>query len=197
MRVTVRILSVAQVLISSYKLLDVAGCTSGFVDLERLAGQTVLLDLIESFQYLYPDITFTCNGSITSWSVLVHVGLFAGSNGFLYPNLQLWRKESDGVYTKVGNTTLSGSFPSDYDIYQLDSPLEFQAGDIFGIFQPPTDQSQFILVTHRRVGNSPTAQRIGAVGVVEPPYNRLNLTELDDETRRVHILISVSTGEYF
>ena len=42
--------------------------------------------------------------------------------------------ESEGIYTKVGNTTLSGySMNQDDDIYKylLDSPLEFQSGDIF------------------------------------------------------------------
>ena len=179
-----------------FLILDVAGCTSGFVDLERLVGQFVTSDLLNNFQYLYPDIKFTCNGSIKRWSVLVRRPN-GGSNRVLYPELQIWRKESEGVCTKVGNTTLSDNSTNEDNIneHKPDSPLEFQAEDIFGIFQPPTDQSRLRVYTHRRVGNSPTALRISAAGVVDT----LNLTELDNEmeTRRVHVLISVSTGEYF
>ena len=179
-------------------ILDIAGCTSGFADLEGVIGQSVRSNLLENFQYLYPDITFTCNGSITSWSVLVR----READSDLYPDLQLWREESEGIYTKVGNTTLSGdSMNQDDDIYEypLDSPLEFQAGDIFGIFQPPGDHSHLRVRTHRRMRNStsPAALRIHVRGSLEPPYDKMVLAELDTRVvgNRAHILISVSTGE--
>ena len=56
-----------------------------------------------------------------------------------YPDLQIWRSAGTNMFTKVGNSTLRVEGGSDsviYYEYNLTTPLNFQAGDVLGIFQP-------------------------------------------------------------
>ena len=85
-------------------------------------------------QRVFPNITFTCNGSITKWIV------GAGTGGGSSPpsELQIWRK-SGSDYTKVGSTQLTAlhSTTSGLNVYEyiLSSPLGFQEGDLLGVYQ--------------------------------------------------------------
>ena len=126
--------------------LCLAACTSGFIGLETLVGLTTFTRLIGNGQSIYPAINFTCDGSITSWTVLRR--RFTGSNDTLYPDLQVWRGEGGRAYTRVGNTTLSGGSDNEDDIYEymLDNPLKFQAGDVFGKFQPLESVSRLMII---------------------------------------------------
>ena len=84
-------------------------------------------------QRVFPDITFTCNGSITKWIVGAGTG-----GGFSPPSeLQIWRRSGQD-YTKVGSTQLTAQSPtSDPNVYEYipPSPLGFQEGDILGVYQ--------------------------------------------------------------
>ena len=92
-----------------------------------------------SVQAIVPDTTFTCNGSILSWTF----GARWEGNSETFTELQIWRSSGDGSYTKVGSTTImtEASATGLYQ-YPLSSPLPFQAGDILGYFQPATSTSQ-------------------------------------------------------
>ena len=121
-------------------------CTSGFMSLDRIEaavkgsrmsvdhvlGDLVLFPTLNE-QVIVPDINFTCNGSILSWTF----GAQLDNNSQAYTELQIWRSSGDGSYTKVGSTTFMLEEESSTQIYQstLTSPLPFQAGDILGFFQ--------------------------------------------------------------
>ena len=177
------------------------GCTSGFINLESLIGQSATLSFPLTGQNLYPSIKFTCNGSITGWTVLTF--LSTGNDDTLYPDLQVWRAEGGGAYTRVGNTTLSegiiqpgGSSRFFIREYPLETPLEFLTGDIFGIFQAPLTRSRLILSAHRRFGSTPTFIHIGTNDAVEPPNSTLNLNDVNSsDSSFAHVHISVSSGE--
>ena len=84
-------------------------------------------------QRVFPDITFTSNGSITKWIV------GAGTGGGSSPpsELQIWRR-SGSDYTKVGSTQLTAQSPtSNTNVYEYipSPPLGFQEGDILGVYQ--------------------------------------------------------------
>ena len=88
---------------------------------------------IRDRQRLFPNISFTCNGSITKWIV----GAETDMNGLLISELQIWRNTGGTSFTKANFSILSSSTPVSNNIveYTLNTPLEFQVGDILGVYQ--------------------------------------------------------------
>ena len=90
---------------------------------------------IEEEQRLFPDITFTCNGLITKWIVGAgDIDIGEQQN----TQVQIWRRGAGIEYSRVGATPLvlvGTSYPNVYE-YLLNPPLEFQEGDILGMYQP-------------------------------------------------------------
>lgn len=115
-----------------------SGCTEGFATLlhiDRLMDNTELITRHSQF-VLIPHIHFACNGTITKWIV----GAKWKGNIPSYAELQIWRKNlsSTNTYTMVGSTPLMVGVRNSSNVYeyQLDTPLHFQEGDIFGYFLP-------------------------------------------------------------
>ena len=85
-------------------------------------------------QRLFPDITFTCNGSITKWIVGAGTG-----NGSSPPSeLQIWRRSGQD-YIIVDSTLLTEENQNptnDPNVYEYipSSSLKFQEGDILGVY---------------------------------------------------------------
>ena len=112
-------------------------------------GGTVLL-ASGYVQGIFPEVNFTCSGTIQSWIF----GAREQSNGLLLPELQIWRPDGgDGSYAKVESISTNSTriTPVEEDqtgLYQypLSSPLYFQAGDILGCFQPAQTNSQWVLL---------------------------------------------------
>lgn len=152
-------------------------------------------------QSMYPKINFICNGSITVLYALAR--RFNGSDNMdRYPELQVWRKVGDENYTKVDNITLNGEninkheyeSINEHDIIELhhqDSPLDFQAGDIFGLFQPSPQRSQLRIYSQRQGG--PMSLYMGAMGDVVP-CSHLNYSSFD--VFNDYPLVSVTTGQW-
>ena len=113
-------------------------CTDGFPTPQELRQKALEVNINsvvvrDRQQRVFPDITFTCNGSITKWIV------GAGTGGGSSPpsELQIWRRIGQD-YTKVGSTQLTAQSPtSDPNVYEYipPSPLGFQEGDILGVYQ--------------------------------------------------------------
>ena len=82
--------------------IDVSG-SSGFINLESLIGQSVVTFPVKKYQSLYPEMTFTCDGTIYSWTVLARPLVV---KPMLFPELQLWREGTNGVLSKVDGITL-------------------------------------------------------------------------------------------
>ena len=144
-------------------------CTSGFISEEELT--TVLIGQ-RNQQRIIPDLRFDCDGEITKWIV----GAFWSNNAPLFPELQLWRQNSsrNGVYTKVGTTTLNATTSNSSRLYEfpVEPSLSFQTGDILGIFQPSGSQSRLRILYRTGSGNPLNY-------VFRPPQN---VTELPLET---------------
>ena len=85
-------------------------------------------------QRVFPNISFTCDGSITKWIV----GAGTGGSSLPLSEIQIWRRSGVDSYTKVASTQLTAqSATSDTNVYEyvLSSPLGFQKGDILGVYQ--------------------------------------------------------------
>ena len=143
------------------------------------------------YQGIYPGVGFTCNGSVQSW---MFGGQWVGHNSF--PEFQIWRPTGDdGVYTKVGNTTMMiEERDSELYEYPLSSPLDFQAGDVFGYYQPDPDQSQW-RVLFEGDGRNP---QIGYYYFgLTSPANQLNIgVSQDFWSNRLQVLVNVVTGKH-
>ena len=80
-------------------------------------------------------------------------------NGTQFPDLQVWRSDasdsSGNTYIRVTSTTLTaaGESPSAVYTFTPTSLMEFQEGDILGIFQPRLQRS--ILSLYFDVGTGP------------------------------------------
>ena len=132
-------------------LSDVAGgCANGFIQLDMLRtvaqkipdGKVSTNRLINELR-LIPDWNFTCNGSITSFLLGADIRTTTGIRK-QYPEVQIWRKTNSSSpireYVKVWSKEImldAGYFsPSGVLQYHLNDPFNFQAGDIFGVYQP-------------------------------------------------------------
>ena len=130
-----------------YGVGEVSECAEGFASLyhiDAVEGNAERHDHDER-QVVIPGINFTCSGTIRKWifgaawednpAVEAHI------------ELQIWRRSSGSVYTKVGGTTVVGRRENDNQLYEypLETPLAFQEGDILGYFQPEDDSSDLVL----------------------------------------------------
>ena len=141
-----------------------------------------------NYQGIFPDVSFTCSGSIKSW---VFGAEFGGGN--LFPELQIWRPTGDdGVYTKVGNITvmvdsINSSGISEYPLF---SPLTFQTGDVLGYYQPNIYLSQLRLLLELN-GREP--QR-GYYYYRTSPASELDILSGASRSTAFQILVDVVTG---
>ena len=116
---------------------DSPNCTGNFLSRSALKQGAVNVNINDvrrrDQQRLFPNITFTCNGSITKWIVGAKTDM-----GGLFPELQIWRNTGGTSHTKANFSLLSSSTLDSNNIveYNLSTPLEFQAGDILGVYQP-------------------------------------------------------------
>ena len=171
-------------------------CTSGFMSLDRieamvqggpgsgdndLGGRVSFRNLNE--QVIAPNINFTCDGSILSWTF----GAQWGANSQEYTELQIWRSSGDGSYTKVGSTTIMLEEESSPQIYQnaLTSPLPFQAGDILGFFQQRTSAH----LQYEDVGSGHPLYFV----IQDSPSDQFTIGST--VVNSYHVLINVETGK--
>ena len=102
-------------------------------------------------QYLYPDMVFSCNGSVTKW---IYGGIDHGPNPpDRLPELQIWRQATNG-YTKIESSLVNAGTMIGTNLYEFipQTPLQFQKGDIFGVHIPRTSQSTFSLYEQQESG---------------------------------------------
>ena len=106
---------------------------------------------MERFMYMYgrqliiPNTTFTRNGSVVRWTFAVQYR----PSGTQYPELQVWREITTGIYVKVGSTLIMEPNQTAYlNVYEyvLDPPLQVLVGDVLGIRQPSFPSSRLHLL---------------------------------------------------
>jgi len=152
-------------------------CTSRFATREAVeaAAANTLVNR-DRQQRIIPFINFTCDGTITKW--IVDGGWNDGGMHDWYPDLQIWRRTGTNMFTKVGNTTLrveDGSDSVTYYEYNLTTPLNFQAGDGLGIFQPDMGKNRLRMYFLSGVGPQNYYETLDNNDIVEPPTDMLTL----------------------
>ena len=173
-----------------YGVGDVSECGMGFASLYHIDVTEDNVDLHEHDrrQLVHPNISFGCDGTIRRWIV----GAKWRGNSDAYTELQIWRRSSGSVYTKVGSTTIMVGAENGSQLYEysLQTPLAFQEGDILGYFQPDKDDSELDLYlenSKRLIGYRNTVDQL------EPPTGPFDISAADDDDSH-HPLIAVVTG---
>ena len=94
-------------------------------------------------------MVFSCNGSVTKW-------IFgAVDNGNLnQPELQIWRQLGPNNYNKIGFSSVNAGTMNGTNLYEFipQTPLQFQEGDIFGVYSDRTDRNRLVLYEQRETG---------------------------------------------
>ena len=125
-------------------------------------------------QRLFPDIRFTCNGLISKW--IVGAGIVGNSSTSL-TELQIWRRDSikENRFTKVNYSILPltmQAIGSNVNVYEYapNPPLEFQDGDILGVYQPGQQDSQLAVYYQENDGpeNYRSDSSVSTFTLVEP-----------------------------
>ena len=161
-----------------------------------LGNEGTLFASFPNNQAIFPEVNFTCSGSIQSWVF----GAQWEGNTDSYTELQIWRPGSrDGVYSKVGSTTimteesptpLPTPRPTLFYQHPLSSPLTFQAGDVLGFYQPEPSRSQLTLIGEGEA----RGRQLGYYHYPTPSApSQLNISIPGDD--RFQVLINVVTGE--
>ena len=85
---------------------------------------------------LVPHVNFSCSGNLTS----LLIGATVRRKGHQYPQIQLWRTVDRNLYTRQESQVIKlaiGDFSPDGVLqYNLTTPIQFQSGDVLGIYQP-------------------------------------------------------------
>ena len=164
-------------------------CASGFVsrdrvrDLSRVVGGN--LKTRQKQQRIIPMINFTCSGSIIKWTIAAKWDTRDDRTNF--PQLEIWRVQSAGsnVYDRVGSTGTTATVQNGSQIYEFvpSSLLQFQPGDVLGIFNPDKPRLGIYYVDkigppnyHSRVGTSPFT---GLFTISRSPQNDMPLITVD------------------
>ena len=140
---------------------------------------------------IFPDINFTCSGNLTKWIVGGTVGNDIGGE------VQIWRRNigSENNYTKVGFSILQATDPDNDHVYEYipDPPLEFQEGDILGVYQQRGEGR--MRVYYQDTTGPANYRRRGSVDVDPPAPATLNGPTLV-VSQYDYPLVTVEIGEY-
>ena len=93
--------------------------------------QTVTRNSRQTSQYIYPEMKFKCNGTITKW---IYGGVQQRS-GTMLPELQIWHQQGTDNYNKIGSSLVTADTSIGTNLYEFipQIPLQFKEGDIFGV----------------------------------------------------------------
>ena len=117
--------------------------TSGFPSLEEVRGNGSLLvntaTRNEAYERVFPDMTFTCNGTVTKWTFIALRGERSQGGSQLkllrshHPHLQTYYQTAPALGTSSASP-VSGS-ATGYELTGPSHQLPFQAGDVLGMSQ--------------------------------------------------------------
>jgi len=132
-------------------------CVQGFLNEEalRIALDVYGTSLIthEHQQRIIPGIRFTCTGMLTKWIIGAQRTLTQTTN---HLQLQIWRRRGRNSYGRINfNDITDLNATDDLNVYEYvpNSPLQFQANDLLGLFQPRSTDTQ--AVVYYQVGGGP------------------------------------------
>ena len=129
-------------------------CVQGFLNEEalRIAVDVYGTSLTthECQQRIIPGIRFTCTGMLTKWIIGAQRTLTQTNN---HLQLQIWRRRNPSRMNPATHVRTSFSditdlnATNDLNVYEYvpNPPLQFQADDILGLFQPPSADTQVVV----------------------------------------------------
>ena len=135
-------------------------CSSGFLDLNSIDENSIVTlpdsnlpntDLLSNFRrWIFPNINFTCDGYITSWTLRVNNSMPESMDTALIPQITTWRPLAGSNFYMQQSTTNESqltSIKSDTRLMFTPSPpgIPVQAGDIVGIRLPSVDDDQLMI----------------------------------------------------
>ena len=84
-------------------------------------------------QYIYPNLNFSCNGTIIKWIYGAEV-----SSGTAQSELQIWRQTGPDTYTKIGFSSVTANVTASPNVHEYypNTTLQFQQGDVLGVYYP-------------------------------------------------------------
>ena len=102
-------------------------------------------------QYIYPEMKFSCNGSVIKW---IYGAVDQNRATGDLPELQIWRQTGPTSYNKEGSSlaTVNSTDNSNVHVFYPVAPLDFQEGDIFGIHIPEDKDNKLLLYEQRESG---------------------------------------------
>lgn len=115
-----------------------SSCPSGLPSAATIAREAVYAGGLSSRdiqQRLVPSMRFTCRGNVTRWTAIAKtVG-----GGSRFPQLSVWRAEGGDSYARVGYSSITETSSPREHVYEHspDEPLQFESGDILGVYTPP------------------------------------------------------------
>ena len=135
-------------------LLDEA-CVSSSINATVIKKNALLIHDVrlpmDRRQYIYPEMKFSCNGSVTKW---IYGAIDQNRSTGDLPELQIWHQTGPNSYNKQGSSLVTINIsiaPNVYEYYPM-TPLEFQEGDIFGVHIPRDSDNQLWLYQQRESG---------------------------------------------
>ena len=141
--------------VTDFFLLASPQCVQGFLNEEAVR---IAVDVYTSIrthqrqQRIIPGINFTCNGTLTKWIIGAQQTLTQAPN---YLQLQIWkRRGSSNTYDRVTFSDITAlNATDDLNVYEYipNPPLEFQANDFLGLYQPHIRDTQ-VTVYYQRGG---------------------------------------------
>ena len=178
--------------------LSLSDCTDGFIDQDlSTALQSGSLTVPYDQQRIIPGISFNCSGAITAWTIGAEWRT-GGSHDF-FPHLQIWRSTScaTNTFVLVGDVELFVAGERQRGNYVFsgtpDPPLEFEAGDILGIFQPRESRSRVRVYYDTSAG--PTNYYIDTDNAEQPSMAGFTTTSADD-TENSLPLVTIEIGKF-
>ena len=130
-----------------YELDSAVSCNDQqFLSEQTVRSQALMINKVETCddtQRIFPSMHFSCTGLLTKW--IIGGDHEPGEFNNPFPELQLWRASGESSYNKIGVSVIAAlpNATMDANVYEyiLDTPLEFQVGDIFGLYKPIETES--------------------------------------------------------
>ena len=117
-------------------------------------------------QYIIPELSFSCDGTVTQWKV----GL-EGKGNDQSVNLQIWRSVGPGEYTEVSEVVYTKTVGNER-IATVPVSMSVMAGDMVGFYVPDKQLEPHTLpdvgLTMYTTGGRPTSSLSALQSIVGP-----------------------------
>ena len=116
---------------------------------------------------------------------------YGGTGHNRFPELQIWRRSSGNTYDRIASTELTATAESPNDLYSgtIDPPLQFQSGDLLGMYAPPANSNGTQLLVYFSVRGGPTYEFMET----DEPLSSITLT--GQRTGNLRPLLALGTSE--